>query len=66
MAAHKGHIFPMLVSVLSETSSDLRTIGIAGTHQLIKIPDLLSDTERHLVAEHYTNILLKDSNMDVR
>ncbi|XP_070539635.1 MMS19 nucleotide excision repair protein homolog isoform X2 [Ptychodera flava] len=63
---YKDSLVTIFLSLLSNSESSLRCIGMSGLVGLMSVTGLLTDTEINVVAEHLSNIVLCDQDSKVR
>ncbi|KAI0241835.1 MMS19 nucleotide excision repair protein [Lamellibrachia satsuma] len=66
LAEYRDSIFTIFVSLLCGATVELRSLALSGLAQMLGTPNMVLDTERPLVAEHFVRTLLGDRNHTVR
>ncbi|XP_022080749.1 MMS19 nucleotide excision repair protein homolog [Acanthaster planci] len=66
VSLHKDALLSVLLSVLSETNTSLKSVSAAGLSVLVETKGLLEEDDVVLVAEHMTKTFLIDVNEDLR
>ena len=66
LTSYKDDLYCLFVSLLSNTNAPLRCQAILGLTGLMTVPGLLVDVEHQQVAQHYLNVILTESDANVR
>ncbi len=66
LECHKESVYPVLVTLLGNTSCRLRCQGVQGLVLLVKVPALLSQEEVSQLTQHIINTRLTDQDKTVR